>query len=206
MRIAIFGAGGISQRAYLPILTNWPKVEIVGIFSRTQASVDKIRSKYNFIFGTTDPQDLIHKNPDAAFVLTNNQTHYKFTESLLKSGIDVFVEKPLAQNSSEVQLLAELAENKSRILMVGFNRRYSLLYKKAKELFNDKKIQTIIIQKNRARATHINLYNNYLDDTIHQIDLLRFFCGKVKPLKTYFEQKDGKVVGAVSVCRLKDGG
>ncbi len=136
MKIAIFGAGGISQRAYLPILTNWPRVEIVGIFSRTQASVDRICAKYDFIFGTTDPQDLIHKNPDAAFVLTNNQTHYKFTESLLKSGIDVFVEKPLAQNSSEVQLLAELAENKSRILMVGFNRRFAPQVVKLKSLLS----------------------------------------------------------------------
>ena len=68
--------------------------------------------------------------------------------------------------------------------MVGFNRTFALLYKKAKDNFESKKIQLALFQKNRNKATHTDLYNNYLDDTIHQIDLLRYFCGEVIPLAT----------------------
>jgi len=125
---------------------------------------------------------------------------------LLNAGIDVFVEKPIAQNSKEAQNLAQIAEKKNRVLMVGFNRRFSLLYNEAKEIFGARKIQLAIFQKNRPRATHTTLYNNYLDDTIHQIDLMRFYCGDVEPLTTTYEQEHGKIVGAVSVCGLKDGG
>lgn len=50
---------------------------------------------------------------------------------LLNSRVDVLVEKPLAQNSAEAQTLSQIAEKNNRILMVGFNRRYSTLYKKS---------------------------------------------------------------------------
>jgi len=206
MKIAIFGAGGITHRAYLPILSAWPGIEIKGIYSRTQASIDKVRTEFHIGHGTTKPQELVEMKPDAAFVLTNDQTHFQFVKMLLEAGIDVFVEKPMAHNSEEVQILAQLAKKEKIILMVGFNRRFALLYKKAKELFNGRKIQLAIIQKNRAKATHANLYNNYLDDTIHQIDLLRFYCGNVVPLKTFYEKQGGKIVGAVSICGLSDGG
>lgn len=43
----------------------------------------------------------------------------------------MLVEKPLAQNSAEAQTLSQIAEKNNRILMVGFNRRYSTLYKKS---------------------------------------------------------------------------
>ncbi|MCJ7624483.1 MAG: Gfo/Idh/MocA family oxidoreductase [Anaerolineaceae bacterium] len=206
IRVAIFGAGGITHKAYLPLLTTWSGIEIIGIFSRTQDSIDKVCSAFNLCNGTTDAQELIKMKPDAAFVLTNNQTHYKYVKMLLNAGIDVFVEKPITENSQDAQILAQIAEKEKRVLMVGFNRRYSLLYKQAKEIFSGQKIQLAVFQKNRPQATHTSLYNNYLDDTIHQIDLLRFYCGKVEPLFTSYEEEEGKIVGAVSVCKLKDGG
>lgn len=206
MRVAIFGAGGITRKAYLPLISTWPGIEIIGLFSRTQESIDSISAEFQLSHGTTDAQKLIEKEPDAAFILTNDQTHFKFAEMLLNAGIDVLVEKPLALNSAQAKILTEIAEKNDRILMVGFNRRFSRLYKKALEIFSGKKIQLAIFEKNRPRATHTSLYNNYLDDTIHQIDLLRFYCGDVEPISTSYEQEDGKMVGAASLCRLKDGG
>lgn len=206
LRVAIFGAGGIAHKAYLPLISTYPGVEIIGLFSRTQESIDAISSEFQLSYGTTDAQKLIEKEPDAAFVLTNDQTHYQYAEMLLNAGIDVLVEKPLAQNSAEAQILTDIAERNDRILMVGFNRRYALLYNKAREIWSGKKIQLAVFHKNRPRATHTSLYNNYLDDTIHQIDLLRFFCGDVEPIATSYEQEDGKIAGAASLCKLKDGG
>lgn len=131
IRVAIFGAGGIARKAYLPILSTWPGLEIIGLFSRTQETIDKVCSEFQLSYGTTNAQELIGTGFDAAFVLTNDQTHFKFTEMLLNSRVDVLVEKPLAQNSAEAQTLSQIAEKNNRILMVGFNRRYSTLYKKS---------------------------------------------------------------------------
>jgi len=206
MKIAILGAGGIARKAYLPLLTSWPEVEIVGLYSRTQTTVDQTCVQWHINFGTTDIEALLLKKPQAAFVLTNNATHFEFSKRLLDDGIDVFVEKPAASTTEEMRTLVDLAEKNNRIFMVGFNRRYDLFYQQAKQLFKDKKIQLAIFEKHRDSAFHSSLYNNFVDDTIHQIDLMRHICGEVSVLSTHQQILDGKLVGAVSVTRTPDGG
>lgn len=206
MKIAIFGAGGIAQRVYLPLLTSWPEVEITGIFSRTQTTVDKICREWHISFGTTDFKQLIETKPQAAVVITNNATHFLITRQLLEKGIDVLVEKPMSYSSSEARQLADLAEKHKQILMVCFNRRFALLYQQAHDLFKDKTIQLAVFEKHRNTVSHISLYNNYVDDTIHQIDLMRHLCGEVKPVFTQTQMEDGRLVGAVSQATTAQGG
>jgi virulence factor len=144
MRIAIFGAGGIAQQVYLPLLTSWPGVEITGILSRTQKNVDKTCQDWRLSFGTTNFNQLLATKPEAALVITNNAAHFPFVSQLLEARVDVLVEKPMAYSSTEVRQLADLADAKKRILMVSFNRRYAILYQQAKELFQNRKIQLAV--------------------------------------------------------------
>ncbi len=78
--------------------------------------------------------------------------------------------------------------------------------RQARERFAGHRIQLCVVEKHRPTAFHTNLYDNYLDDTIHQIDLMRFFCGEGTPVHTSFEMRDGKLVGALSVAALEGGG
>jgi virulence factor len=125
---------------------------------------------------------------------------------LLQADIDVYVEKPATESSKSIRALSDLAEERDLVLMVGFNRRYALLYRQAKELFEGRSIQMCIVEKHRPSAYHTSLYNNYLEDTVHQIDLLRFFCGDVQALHTSFEMREGKLVGALSIAKPSAGG
>jgi len=206
MKIAIFGAGGIAQRVYLPLLSSWPEVEISGIFSRTQSNVDKVCRDWHIPFGTTDFNRLLETKPQAALVITNNATHFAFTRILLEAGIDVLVEKPMAYSSAEALQLADLAEKRKRILMVSFNRRFALLYQQAHKMVKDKPIQLAVFEKHRNTVSHVSLYNNYVDDTIHQIDLMRYFCGEVKPVFTQSQVENGHLIGAVSQAVTPQGG
>jgi len=206
MRIAIIGAGGIAQKGYFPLLTIWPGVEIVSLFSRTQERVTSVCSEWKISNGTTDIQDVLKAKPDAAFILTNNATHFEFCKLMMENDIDVFSEKPLSDSSAQSYELARLADQHQRILCVGFNRRYALLYRQAKELFGSRRIQLAVIQKHRTNPPHTSLYNNYLDDTIHQIDLLRFLCGEVEVVSTTYDMKDGMLHGAASMLNIPKGG
>ena len=206
MRIAILGGGSIARKAYLPLLLTWPSTQVVGLLSRTQKTVDEVMSAWPLAFGTTDFEALLERRPEAAFVLTATPSHFELARRLLEAGVDVYLEKPATPSSQETRLLADLAKERQLVLMVGFNRRYALLYRQARERFASHRIQLCVVEKHRPTAFHTNLYDNYLDDTIHQIDLLRFFCGEVTPVHTSFEARDGKLVGALSVVPLPGGG
>jgi virulence factor len=206
LKVVLVGTGLIAEKAYLPLLRRWPGVNIVGIYSRTQETVDRVCADWQIEYGTTDLDALLEVEPDAAFVLTPRHTRTALVSALLDAEIDVFSEKPPTESSRDTRALAQLAEDCDRILMFGFNRRYALLYKQAKSLFEGKKIQSCLVEKHRPSAFHSSLYNNYLEDTIHQIDLLRFYCGDVEVLHTSFEQEGDRLLGAISLTRIPGGG
>ncbi len=82
--------------------------------------------------------------------------------------------KPLAVNSTQAFLLAQLAEHRQRVLMVGFNRRYASVPKSPGTDGGRKKIQLVIIQKHRPSLITPPCMMLYWNDGIHQIDLMRF--------------------------------
>ena len=206
MRIAVIGAGGIAQKAYLPLLAVMPDVEIAGIFSRTQARVDETCRRWKISKGTTDLSDILTLKPQAALVISSTDSHYAICREMLENGIDVYAEKPLTTSSTQSYDLARIARENRRILSVGYNRRYALLYKKAKETMGNRKIELAIIQKHRTQASNSTLFDQYLDDTIHQIDLMRFYCGDVTSFSTAYEKKDDVITSAVSTVIIPGGG
>jgi virulence factor len=206
LSVALVGTGRVAENAYLPLLRRWPGVDIVGMCSRTQDTVDRVCAEWQIEFGTTDLEALLALEPDAAFVLTPRVSHAELATVLLDAGVDVFVEKPPTESSADTRALAELAREHEQVLMFGFNRRYALLYRQAKSIFEGKKIQSCLVEKHRPSAFHPSLYNNYLEDTIHQIDLLRYFCGELEVLHTSFEQEGDHLLGAITVSRISSGG
>jgi virulence factor len=125
---------------------------------------------------------------------------------MLENDIDVYVEKPLATSTVQAEELARLADQHQRIMAVAFNRRYALLYRKAKELFAERPVQFALFQKHRSISPHVNLFNQFLDDTIHQIDLMRYLCGDLQVLSTQYTMQGGKLTSAVSTTRTASGG
>jgi len=206
MRIAVIGTGGIAQKAYLPLLAVMADVKIVGIFSRTQARVDETCQRWKIQKGTTDLSDIIALKPQAALVISSTDSHYTACREMLENGIDVYAEKSLTTSSIQSYDLARIAREKKRILSVGYNRRYALLYKKAKEIIGNRKVDFAVIQKHRTQPSYPTLFDQYLVDTIHQIDLMRFYCGDVTSSTTAYEKKNGIITSAVSTVRIPNGG
>jgi virulence factor len=205
MQVAIIGLGGIAGKAYLPLLTAWEGIEVL-LCSRTPATVERLQAQYRLPWGTTNLDELLSWEPQAAIVLTPSPTHRAIAGRMLEAGVDVFVEKPATMRSAETQELAELAEARKRVLMVSFNRRYAPLHRQARELWGNRTVGLCVLEKHRASAAHPDLFSNYIDDTIHVIDLLRFFCGDGEVVGTVQHRRQGRLVGAVSTVALQGGG
>ena len=206
MKIAVIGAGGIARKAYFPLLGCWPGIEITSLYSRTQATLDLVKSEWGFTNGTTDINRILESRPDAAIVLSSTESHYQFCRLFLENGVDVYSEKSLTPGSNESFELGQIADKNKRVLAVGFNRRYALLYRQAKEIFGSRRIQLALFQKHRTEQGDKTLFQLFLDDIIHQIDLARFYCGELKAVSTLSTTKNGMAAGAVSILDISGGG
>jgi virulence factor len=204
-RVAVVGLGGIASKAYLPMLADRDDLELLAC-SRSGATVERMQARYRLPHVTTQLDELLSWGPKAAIVLTPSATHKAIVERFLEAGVDVLVEKPATLSSGETQTLADLAEARGRVLMVGFNRRFAPLHRRAREIWGGRAVGVALFQKHRSGAAHPDLFSNYIDDTIHLIDLVRFFCGEGEAVSTVERLKDGRLIGAVSVVALRTGG
>jgi virulence factor len=173
LRVGVVGAGHIASIAQLPTLVQRDDVELTALVSR-QEDPSALQRRWGFatVFRTVEEM-LERVTLDAIFVLTPRAEHVKAVEAALRAGADVFCEKPLATATADAIRLAELADEKGRVLMVGLNRRFAPTYVAAHDAFGDAGATFCVAQKNRAGSE----YRATFENAIHMVDLLRWFCG-----------------------------
>jgi len=204
-KIAVLGLGSICQKAYMPILGAQKDLELM-LYNRSLDPLADTQEKYRIDYGTSNLDQLIDDKTQAAFVLTSSDTHFEIVKHLLQNGVDVFVEKPATMDADETRVLAELANENERILMVGFNRRFAPLHIRAKALWGEKPIGMGIFRKFRQNPSFEDRRRQLYEDTIHQIDLLRFYCGEGHVESFVHDSSGEKLLSAAAVIRLESGG
>lgn len=204
MKVAVIGLGGISQKYYLPILSGKEGLDLQ-ILARTNESIQKTQSVWNIARAADSISDVIHWKPEVAFVLTPSATHYEIVKTLLENEVDVFVEKPATLQVEQTMELAELSARMGRICMVGFNRRYSPLHQRGKDWWEKRKVEFATFSKFRKNPFHKNARDHIYDDTIHIIDIMRFFCGEGELIHKELRMEE-QIVTIAGIFRLENGG
>lgn len=171
MRIGIIGLGGIAQKAYLPVITAREDIELV-LCTRNLQTLNQLSAKYRIHEHVQTVEELIAMGVEGAFVHTSTESHPAIVEQLLRAGIHVYVDKPIAYTLAESRRIVELAEQTGRNLMVGFNRRFAPMYAKLKDV---EERRLVILQKNRLH--HPDIARRFvMDDFIHVVDTLQFLA------------------------------
>ena len=92
--------------------------------------------KYKFKSTATDPFEIIN-SPDinAIIIATQHDSHAELVIASIKADKPVFVEKPLAINPTQLIEIEQLLSGKDNpFVMIGFNRRFSPLIIKMKQM------------------------------------------------------------------------
>ncbi len=199
-KTAIIGLGDIAQKAYLPILTQNPELDLF-IHSRTPERVQRIQNKYHIQNASCNFDDVINWQPDVVFILTPPEIHAPMAERFLSMEADVFLEKPATTSSKETLRLAEIAQKNNRVLMVGMNRRFAPINVQAKKLWGERNVSLAYFEKHRAKPFHPNLFVHVNEEWIHTIDLMRFFCGEARVIETIYQADSRYMQNAL--CRLE---
>jgi virulence factor len=170
MKIGVIGLGDIAQKAYLPVLTAQPGLEL-HLHTRSTATLDRIGDAHRIPppHRHTALDDLLAQEPDAAFVHAPTEHHVEIAGRLIEAGVPVYLDKPLASDLAGAEHLVRLAERHRVSLMTGFNRRYAPAYTQVLEHPRD----LILMQKNRV-GLPAPARGFVYDDFIHVADTLRF--------------------------------
>ncbi|HES59790.1 MAG: Gfo/Idh/MocA family oxidoreductase [Calditrichaceae bacterium] len=125
LKVAVVGAGSISQIVHLPVLKNLEDVEIAAICDKDKSKVNILSEKYNIPNWYFTIEDLFkNETLDAVHICTTNLCHFPMSYLALKKGAHVLVEKPIAINAEDAFKIQAIAEENKRTVMVGMHNRF----------------------------------------------------------------------------------
>jgi len=122
IRIAVVGVGEFG-RNHVRVVGQSERAELVAIVDTNSARAAEVASA-NGCAALSDFRALAGK-VDAAIVAVPTSAHAEVGCSLIKSGIDVLVEKPIAPDLASADQLIRAAESHGRILQVGHLERFN---------------------------------------------------------------------------------
>lgn len=169
MKIGLIGIGDIAKKAYLPIITGIPDLDIA-IASSNPETRDYLTRAYPKTRVVETADQLIEAGIRAVFIHSATEAHVVLAKQFLQAGISVYVDKPVAYSGPEVEELFQLAKKKDLTLRTGFNRRF---IPPIKRMLEAGKPSTVIYQKNRYQLpgeTRVFVF----DDYIHVLDSIRY--------------------------------
>src|SRR5450432_735509 len=151
IRIATIGVGGQGtadtnaalHRSALPPDTTLPPsqgpgVELVAVadlYGGRLARAQEVWGKQ--LFTTRDYREVLARpDVDAVTIATSDHWHMTIAVDAMKAGKDVYLEKPMVQSLDDGKRVIDAARETKRILQVGSQRVSSIVYQKAKELYN----------------------------------------------------------------------
>jgi len=130
---------------------------------------------------------------DAIFIATSIRQHVPIIVEITNAQRDIslFVEKPLAESADSARLACETAANLHGVHMVGFQKRYSPIYRHAKKLIDEGAIgkplyftahsySSDLLREGKSWRTKKGTGGVLLDLAPHLIDLILWFFGDVK--------------------------
>src|SRR4051794_29753155 len=108
VRVAIIGAGAVSDYHHVPAIRLDPRAELVAVCDTSTALLEKRKADWGVENVTTDPEAVCaDPGVDAVIIATPNFTHRPIAEAAARGGKHVMCEKPLGLNAGEVRAMYE---------------------------------------------------------------------------------------------------
>lgn len=186
--LAIVGAGNFTKMTLLPNMKN---SAIKYIVSKGGLSAKALAQKHNITYSATDYHEVL-QDPDVSTVIitTRHHLHAGMTIDALKAGKHVFVEKPLALKTEEIEEIITAQREFNKAVIIGFNRRFSPHIEKIKKNLPTTSNKNLVATMNAGFIPNDVWVHNIhegggriIGEACHYIDLLVYLSGsKVKSI------------------------
>lgn len=218
VRVGLIGAGNFATGTLIPALKQCANVELRAICSSGGLSSRSVAGRHGFGYCASDISELLKdQSVDAVVIATHHDTHARFTVQALEAGKHVFVEKPLALTAEELQQIAAARTKAGKIVMPGFNRRFSPLSVAVRDWFAGRSSPIEVVCRVNAGALKADSWYRdaeeggwrILSEGCHFVDLIQYICG-CPAVEVYAAMIGGAVAGQQNdnctvTLRLADG-
>jgi polar amino acid transport system substrate-binding protein len=188
--LAFIGAGSYAQSNLLPNIPKDPDIGRIAVMTQSGTTSRRAAEKFDFQMCTDQEADIFQNDLiNTVFIATRHDSHARYVMRALRTGKNIFVEKPLCLTTEELceiettfNNVAAHKDNAVPTLNVGFNRRFSPLALSLKKKLGDAPISMLYrINAGAVPADHW-IHDpdigggRIVGEVCHFIDLLAFFA------------------------------
>jgi predicted dehydrogenase len=173
INVAVIGVGAFGRnhaRVYHQ-LQQAGSVRLVGVVDPDTARADAIAREFGCkAFGSVEQMLTTHSEVQAASVAVPTVLHLEVARSLMESGVDVLIEKPLATTLGEADEMLRVASAHKRIAQVGHLERFNPAVRATLPLINNPmffEVHRLSVFSPRALDVDV-----VLDLMIHDLDVV----------------------------------
>jgi predicted dehydrogenase len=183
--LGVLGAGLFANATLLPAIRKIKAVKLVGIASAGGLHAQHSGQKFGFVYATSSDDEILNDPAiNTVAILTRHDMHADLVVKTLQAGKHVFVEKPLAITSDQLDAIVQ-ATHESPILTVGFNRRFAPLAVELSNFLSDRTEPLHAHYRINAGYIPINHWTQdpeigggrIIGEGCHFIDFLTFLVG-----------------------------
>jgi predicted dehydrogenase len=125
VRVAIIGAGAVSDYHHVPGLRLDPRARLVAACDENSALLERRKQEWG-VWTTTDYEKLCAApDVDAVIIATPNFTHRPIAVAAARGGKHIMCEKPLGLSAADVRAMYEAARNAGAVHMTAFTYRFA---------------------------------------------------------------------------------
>jgi len=191
VKIAVVGLGYFGALE-LDVLANMPGVEVSAIVSRSEERARELMERYDIVTAFQSIDDMLEKvTLDAVLIATEDERHYEPTMVAFQAGLDVFLEKPISHDLDEARRMVDESKHLNRKFMVGHILRHDVSYAEVKSRISSGemgRLNAVYSRRNMCKLM-IEQYlpNLFYTTAIHDIDIILWFYGDIKPVEVYMK-------------------
>jgi predicted dehydrogenase/threonine dehydrogenase-like Zn-dependent dehydrogenase len=181
--VGIIGSGNFTKMTMMPALKD-SGAKYKYIASNGGVTGTALAQKYNVAISTTDYKQILNDpEVDLVMITTRHNLHASMVVECLNANKNVFVEKPLALNIEELNNIIHAQKESSKIVTVGFNRRFSPHIKKIKQLAGNSPMNVIATMNAGFIPPNVWVHDmsigggRIIGEACHYIDLITFLTG-----------------------------
>ena len=183
--IGIVGAGNFTSATILPNLKKL-NAAIKYIASSGGLSSTTMAKQYNIANSTTNYKEILSDtDTDLVLITTKHNMHATMVLESLKADKSVFVEKPLALSTEDLDEIIDEYNQRNVNVSVGFNRRFAPLAKQMKRVLGNDNAPMNIIATMNAGFIPADVWvhdmevggGRIIGEACHYIDLCTYLAG-----------------------------
>jgi myo-inositol 2-dehydrogenase/D-chiro-inositol 1-dehydrogenase len=182
LRVGVIGTGMIGQDHIRRMTTVLSGVSVVAVADVDTAVAARVADSVGAVAHPGGLGLIASEDVDAVVVCSWGGTHEQYVIAALEAGKPVFCEKPLATTRQAcLRIVAAEVAHGSRLVQVGYMRRYDPSYRALKKVLDSGVIGAPLMMHCAHRNARVPAFyepeNTITDTAVHEIDMARWMFG-----------------------------